>query len=79
MTYYQANSNDVFLDAIDASYCAVFEAPGAQCGTIPAADVWSTSWSFGTDVISALKIRQCNEFVFPHILNAIHANIRQDI
>lgn len=36
--YYALNNDDVFLDAVDASYCSVIAA-GPNCGTTPLAKV----------------------------------------
>lgn len=59
--YYQLNDDDVFLDAVDASYCSV-EKASSNCGTVPLADVISVSW--GADEASdAYQTRTCNEYV----------------
>ncbi|CZR69474.1 uncharacterized protein PAC_19374 [Phialocephala subalpina] len=60
--YYQLNDDDVFLDAVDASYCSVGKA-GSNCGTIPIADVIGVSWGGEETPGNAYQTRTCNEYM----------------
>lgn len=62
MSYYQLNDDDVFLDAVDASYCQKTGADSG-CGVLPLTDVVSTSWGDPDPEIDNERIRECNEFV----------------
>ena len=66
--YYQLNDDDVFLDAVDSSYCSVIKA-GPNCGTVPLADVISVSWGSQESPGNAYETRTCNEYVilFPRL------------
>ncbi|KAF8846530.1 hypothetical protein BDZ45DRAFT_755995 [Acephala macrosclerotiorum] len=60
--YYQLNDDDVFLDAVDASYCSV-EKAGSNCGTVPLADVISVSWGGEETPGNAYQTSTCNEYM----------------
>jgi hypothetical protein len=60
LSYYQINSFDVFLDAVDASYCSI-DAASPDCGTVPLASVISLSYVFYEIKGDPGQTRQCNE------------------
>ncbi|RDW73577.1 hypothetical protein BP6252_07484 [Coleophoma cylindrospora] len=62
MSYYQLNDDDVFLDAVDASYCQLTGSTGG-CGVMPLTDVVSTSWGYSEDQVDDERIRECNEYM----------------
>jgi hypothetical protein len=61
LTYYQVNSTDVFMDAIDATYCQV--SGGNNCGDFAATSVISVSWGADEYAGDAQQTRLCNEYV----------------
>ena len=61
LSYYSINSWDVFLDAIDASYCSI-DAASPDCGTVPLASVISYSYDGVYEIKNdPTQTRQCNE------------------
>jgi hypothetical protein len=50
---------DIFMDAVDSSYCSQF--PASHCGDMPLANVISISWGWLEIKDDKQQIRQCNE------------------
>ncbi len=67
LTYYQVGSDDLFMDAVDASYCPTTSSNETnECGSTPLTSVISVSWggdesSDPSDII--VEQRQCNEYL----------------